>query len=147
MRCGGKRQSSRESASIAIASSRGVLLFRSHALRHGKRVSLGYPEADSLHQALYANLSTLTKADADYVIVHRNLAREVRAYWRFVYDEVWTAMPHGYDDGFMERHRAHFIAGQPLATEEVAAAIAALVRERLGPATYKDKHVLVWRLE
>ncbi len=127
--------------------SRGVLLYRGHALRHGKRVSLGYPEADPLHQALYVNLSTVTKADADYVIVHRNLAREVRAYWRFVYDEVWPTMPHGSDEGFMERHRAHFIAGQPAASEEVAASLAAIVREHLGPATYKDKHVLVWKLE
>ena len=132
----------------APISSRAVLLYRSHALRHGKRVSLGWPEeyAGAMHEALFVNLSTVSKDEADYVIIHRNLPREVRAYWRFVYDEVWSTIENDADAGFMERHRAHFIAGQEQTSEQFGAVLAAIVRAHLGPATYKQKHVLVWKL-
>ena len=38
------------------------------------------------------------------------------------------------------------IAGQPQAAAPFAAAIAAIVRQHLGPATYQDEDVLVWKL-
>jgi len=132
--------------------SRAVLLFRSHALRHGKHVqlgSLGPMPATVSGPGPYVDVTSttsLTEAGVDFVILHRNMPNEVRRYWRHVYDDVWSGMRHGLDAGFMKRHQASFVGSQPYLQPEFVAARAALLRDELGPAYYKDDDVLVWKL-
>ena len=63
--------------------SRAVLLLRNLALVHGKEVVIGWGEPTSaIRSRPYANLWTLDADDGDYLILHRNLRREVQEYWR-----------------------------------------------------------------
>ena len=131
---------------------RASLLFRNLALRHGKELRLGWPGAlpgamgEAGADGPYVDLLSVTAADADFVVLHRELPREVDAYWAFVYDTVLAEESNALDAGFMERHRSTFIHTQPHVQPKVVADLAARLRERLGAVHYKDERILVWKL-
>jgi hypothetical protein len=126
--------------------SRSVLLLRNLARFHGGTVVFGWPAPlpAALRGGPYLGLDELGPGDADYVVLHRNLRREVDAYWDFVYGDVWPGTP--VDRGFMELHKATFVHSQPVTAPALADALAAHLRERFGPAFYKDETLLVWKL-
>ena len=131
---------------------RAALFFRNLGLQHGKEIRLGWPGGlpgalgEQGESGPYVDILSVTSADADFLILHRVLLREIEDYWAFVYDSAWAGVENARDAGFMERHRSTFIHTQPHLKAEFAAARAALLRERLGPAYYKDDQVLVWKL-
>jgi hypothetical protein len=128
--------------------SRSVLLLRGLARVHGGTLVLGWPGPlpAALRGAPYVELDALQPGDAEYVVLHRNLRSEVDAYWDFVYGEAWPKVERAVDMGFMELHKATFVHSQPGTDPEFANALAAHLRDRFGPAFYKDERVLVWKL-
>ena len=129
--------------------SRAVLVYRNYERQHGKRVRVGWTGEvpRSLGSGAYAPLKGLTSEDADYLILHRDLPREVAEYWRFVYDEASSETSRLGDAGLMSRHQTHFVEGQRHASPESTASAAAALRNIYGPAFYKDEHLLVWKFE
>ncbi|HED67104.1 MAG TPA: hypothetical protein ENJ09_16295, partial [Planctomycetes bacterium] len=128
---------------------RAVLLQRNLGRIHGKRVKVGWP--GKLPAALagggpYVNVFDVSDEDADYLVVHRNLPREVRAFWLSVYDDHLGGRISGIDAGFLLRHQATFIGSQmhvqPAFVEERLGAI----HRRLGPPSYVDDDVMAWKL-
>lgn len=128
--------------------SRAVLLQRNLQLVHGKEVRIGWPEAlpDALRGGPYVELDSLTSEQGDYLIVHRDPRNEVDAYWTHVYRDVWPELRSPIDRGFMQLQKNSYVHNQRWTDPEVVARFAANVRERLGPTTYKDDWVLVWKL-
>lgn len=125
---------------------RATLLYRNYALQHGKGVLLGWdgPAPRGARGAPYAQLFELGADDADYVVLHRDPLPEVHAYFRFVYDEAWPGVKRAGDASFMKLNEK--IYGQNLRGPEATDAVAARLRERFGPAAYKDERYLVWKL-
>ncbi len=131
---------------------RASLLFRNLGLKHGHEIRLGWP--GGLPVALggdsgdgpFVDVLSVTAEDADFLVLHRDLVREVGAYWRFVYGTVWPGLDRPNDAGLMKRHETTFIRTQPHVQPQFVADRAARLRERLGPAYYKDDVVLVWKL-
>jgi len=127
---------------------RAVLLYRNLQQLHGKRVCLGWIGTDPLPRAIrgstYLPLLELSARDADYVVLHRNLRREVGRYFRFVYDEVWPAQRVAADEGFMRRQEALYRQNLPEA--EALEQLAEALRARWGTPAYEDEELLAWRL-
>ena len=128
--------------------SRAVLLLRNHALLHGKAVTIGWPGELPLgaRRGAFTQLGSVVAEDADYLILHLDLRREVSAYWRYVFLEAWPDARRSGDESLMERHKVHFVRGQPTTDPKLAAALARALRERLGPPFHEDERVLVWKL-
>ncbi len=125
---------------------RAVLLYRGYAAIHGKDVGVGW--AGDLPRGVqggpYRRILELGPADADYVVLHRDQKAEVRQYFSFVYDQVWPRLRRPSDETFMRRQEA--VYSQNLLGPEATDGIAARLRERYGPACYKDERILVWRI-
>ncbi len=128
--------------------SRSVLLWRDLARTHGNEVLLGWPGPlpATLRGGPYVELDELGPGDADYVVLHRNLRKEVDDYWDFVYGEVWPKREDAVDRGFMELHKATFVHSQPGTDPAFATTLAAHLKDRCGPAVYKDETLLVWKI-
>jgi hypothetical protein len=129
--------------------SRSVLLYRNYQLLHGKEVALGVPEESSgtgserfLPPEGYAVLGRdELSGRGDYLILHKNAAAEVARYWQFVYQQAWPRARRLADAGLMENHRDLVFA--PPGPDP---ALAARMRIDLGPPSYEDDDLLVWRL-
>jgi len=128
--------------------SRAVLLYRAYQRIHGKQVFVGWPAEPprSLRGAPYAAILADEALDADYLVLHKDLRREVRDYWRFVYfeaaldDESWG------DESFMERHKTTFVRSQDIASPEQASLLATYLRRKLGEPALEDDQLWVWKL-
>ena len=127
---------------------RAVLYYRQLALQHGKQVLLGWPKQPlpGMGPSVYVSMDSVSARDADYIILHRDPAAEVRAYWKFVYAQAGPEEGWGLETGFLKRHRSHWADQQVLNRVDFLANEAAQLRERLGPALYKDSKLLVWKL-
>ncbi len=125
---------------------RAVLLYRNHARIHGQDVLVGWSGEmpRGIRRGPYARILELAPTEADYLVLHRDQKAEVRDYFEFVYDEVWPRVRRSADETFMRRQEA--IYAQNLVGPEVTDAIAGRLRERYGPAVYKDERILVWKL-
>jgi len=125
---------------------RAVLLYRNYALQHGKPAWIGWPGEmpRGIQGGPYARLLELTAEQADYVVLHRDPAREVHDYFRFVYEEAWPRNRDAADESFMLRQEA--VYGQNLLDAEQTAPLAARLLASFGPASYKDERILVWKL-
>ncbi len=128
--------------------SRAVLLQRNLQLLHGKEVRVAWPEAlpAALRGGPYAELDSLSHEDGDYLIVHRDPRSEVDAYWAHVYRDVWPKLRSSIDRGFMQLQKNSYVHNQRWTDPEEVARFAASMRERLGPTSYKDEWLLVWKL-
>lgn len=127
---------------------RAVLYYRQMALQHGKQVLLGWPKQPlpGMGSNVYVSMDSVSAEDADYIILHRDPAAEVRAYWDFVYQQAGPEQDWGLETGFLKRHRSHWADQQALNRVDFLANEAAQLRERLGPAFHKDSQILVWKL-
>jgi len=127
--------------------SRAVLLYRAYERIHGKQVFVGWPGEipRSLDGDPYAALLA-GELDADYLVLHKDLRREVRDYWRFVYLEAWLDHARRGDDSFMERHKATMVRSQDIATPETGSLLATYLRRRLGEPFLEDEQLWVWKL-
>ena len=78
---------------------------------------------------------------ADYLILHRNLQREVKQYWQFVYgddeEKIWDPGVRAY----MMRHKKY---GRRL--EQPTPKLLSKLRKQLGQPVYEDSFILVWEL-
>jgi hypothetical protein len=126
---------------------RAVLLYRNYALQHGKDVRLGWigDVPRGVRGRPYVPLLEFDRAEADYVILHRDPLPEVNAYFRYVYEDVWPLIDRPGDASFMKLHEK--IYGQNLPSSEATDPVAARLRNLFGPAHYKDQSILVWKLE
>jgi hypothetical protein len=129
---------------------RAVLLYRSHARAHGKRVRLGWigPLPRALQAGPYVALDEVGAGvgagEAGWLVLHRDPRREVSRYFRFVAEEAWPRRRSAADEPFMARHAALYRANLPDA--EAMARLAEPLRARLGPPAFEDEEVLAWRL-
>lgn len=125
---------------------RSVLLYRNHALRHGKEVVIGWtgdlPRA--LRRGPYVRLLDIEPRQADWLVMHRDLGAEVMDYFGFVFEDAWPRHSDPADESFMRRHEA--IHDGNLAKPELAESIAAKLVERYGAPTYEDQRIYAWRL-
>jgi hypothetical protein len=92
----------------------------------------------------YARLLELEPEQGDYLVLHRDPRGEVPEYFRFVYDEVWPRIARPRDETFMRRQET--IYWKNLVGPDATDPVAARLRERYGPAFYKDERILVWKL-
>jgi hypothetical protein len=124
---------------------RSVFLYRNHVLRHGKEVCIGW--AGELPRGLdgwpYSRVMELTSEQADYVVLHKDPAREVASYFTWVFAELWPRTRVARDETFMKRQENVHLDG--LVPAENMAAIAARLTEKLGPPLHEDEWVVVWR--
>jgi hypothetical protein len=126
---------------------RAALLYRSYARLHGKRVSIGWvgERPRAVRGAPYVDLLELERGDADWVVLHRDPAEEMRGYFSFVYEQVWPRIARTADESFMRRQEAVYAAS--LDSPERTAAMAGRLFTNLGPADVKDGRILAWNLE
>ena len=125
---------------------RAVLLYRNYALTHGKQVFVGWTSElpRGIQRGPYLRPLELEPGQADYLVLHRDQTIEVPEYFRFVFEDVWPRMGEPADETFMLRQET--IYPQNLVGTDVTDGIAAQLRAKYGAATYKDEHVLVWKL-
>jgi hypothetical protein len=125
---------------------RAALLLRNYALQHGKEVLIGWPGEipRGIRAEPYVRPLELTPDQAGYVVLHKDPASEVTAYFRYVYEDLWPRTRAAADDTFMRRQET--IYGQNLLNAEQVAPVAARLAAAYGPATYKDEFLLVWKL-
>ena len=123
-----------------------VLLANASALQHEQDVFLGWAGdvPRGAQGAPYARLLELEPGDADYIVLHRDPLPEVRAYFRFVYEQAWPRARRWCDASFMKLNEK--IYGSNLAGPEATDPVASKLRERFGTAYYKDERILVWKL-
>jgi hypothetical protein len=125
---------------------RAVLLYRNYYLQHRKDVLIGFvgKDAESVPAGPYASVwdsKSIKGSDAKYLIVHVNVKREVRMYWRFVYGRVWPRMKAPDIESLMARH-AKFV--EPVSSLQH---MAEELVDYLGEPVYKDEHITVFGLK
>ena len=124
---------------------RSVFLYRNHALRHGKPVVLGWtgPMPRGLAGGPYSRVLELTSERVDYIVVHKDLVREVAAYFTWVFVDLWPRTRVAADETFMRRQENVHLDG--IVPAEVMAGIVAKLRETLGEPCFEDGWIVVWR--
>jgi hypothetical protein len=125
---------------------RAVLLYRNYALVHGKEVLVGWTSElpRGIQHGPYVRPLELEPGAADYLVLHRDQRVEVPEYFRFVFEEAWPRRHQAADETFMLRQET--IYPQNLVGTEATDGIAAQLRAKFGAASYKDEHILVWKL-
>lgn len=83
----------------------------------------------------------LKQADADYLIVHLDVAQEAAEYWRWVYGSEEPSLFSSEEAAFMQRHE-HY--GRPLPA--VPPRFPAALRASLGEPVYHDRFIEVFAL-
>jgi hypothetical protein len=132
-----------------ILHSRAVLLFRNYYLQHRKEVLVGLaatPEDVRLNgpYAFVGSPRLGPQTGAQYLILHKDLLRELANYWLFVYDRVWPKFENPWDRGLMSRHRTYFVPEDK--PKEMATTLIEPLRNQLGPPVYEDEIVVAWKL-
>lgn len=122
-------------------------LYRNHYLQHGAETRLAFlpEELPTLPQGPYVDLGDPAwreTADADFLILHLAIADEVRAYWRFVYEDQRAAADAPAVAAYMQRHSRY---GQVPAASRMRWVRKQLARE-LGDPVYEDRWVAAWKL-
>jgi len=120
-------------------------LYRNYYLTHGKDTVLAlFPDElagsppDGPYVSLYDS-DWRERADADYLILHRDVKRESLRYGRFVYgDGSWRDPA---IVALMTRHTRYAIDASP-----PSAYLLDRLEATLGPPVYTDADILVWRL-
>jgi 4-amino-4-deoxy-L-arabinose transferase-like glycosyltransferase len=115
-----------------------LLVFNPHELQQppeGPYLTLRGPDwADDIER--------LTGAPADYLILHKHIGRELRAYFAFLYGRPpgpGTKRPE--HRAYMLSHRRYGGFKGPLKPT-----VARAVEAELGPPDFEDAHILAWRL-
>ncbi len=129
--------------------SHSVLLYRNYYLQHRKKVTIGLVtrlvglNPTHLPAGPYVDLSEpdwARRCDADYLVLHRDVAKEIFAYCQFVYNKVWPNMR---DQNLRSMMAKHYSIVRPVGS------LAKLVERfdaELGEPVYEDKWIVVWKL-
>jgi hypothetical protein len=121
-----------------------VALYRNYYLQHRKAVAIGAP-TDQIPidpEGSYLPLSRVDATNADYLILHADVTRELERYWDFVYREQWRPDERPDLAAFMAAQE-HFRVPPPPPLRGLGLRL----RKRLGKPVYRDRDVLVWKLE
>lgn len=125
--------------------SRSVLLYRNYYLQHGKDTVFGLlmPKLETLLNGPYERVfdRELDQADADYLVVHMNVATEAAAYWNWVYHHAWSEPEGDPNASYMIRHRIYLDPPGPINPEMVRP-----LNRRFGRPVYTDERIRVWKL-
>jgi hypothetical protein len=121
-----------------------VALYRNHYLQHRKAVSIGIltQQIPVDLEGLHVPLSLVDSTNADYVILHVDVPRELARYWDFVYREQWHPDERSGLAVFMDFHE-EFHAPPPPPLRELENQL----RSRWGKPFYRDRDVVIWKLE
>jgi hypothetical protein len=121
-----------------------VALYRSHYLRHRKAVAIGTltEEFPIDSEGLHVPLSLVDSTNADYLVLHVDVTRELERYWDFVYGKKWRAEERSDLAAFMAFHEDFRVRPPP-----PLRALELRLRRRLGKPFYRDQDVVVWELE
>jgi len=126
-----------------------VLLYRNYYLRHRKKVTIGLvthlvgSKNVNLPVGPYVDLSEPDWAehcDADYLVLHRDVIKEIFAYWRFVYNRLWPNMR---DRNLSSMMAKYYSIIRP------AGSLSKLIERfgaELGQPVYEDSRIVVWKL-
>jgi hypothetical protein len=120
-------------------------LFRNYYLQHGKETYLCIagvvPFVPSGPYGSIEAPEEWMSCEADYLVVHRNVLREVEKYWAWIYDRdekvVWDADVRAY----MERHKKF---GRRL--KKPSYRFLSNLAKSLGKPFYEDTDLIVWDL-
>lgn len=126
-----------------------TLLYRNYYLRHRKKVTIGLvthlvgSENVNLPVGPYIDLSEpdwAERCDADYLVLHRDVVKEIFAYWKFVYNKVWPNMR---EQNLRSMMAKHYSIVRPVGS------LSKLVErfgDELGEPVYEDSLIVVWKL-
>lgn len=124
---------------------RAVYLYRNYYLQHRQNTIIAlFPHTlERIPVGPYVSIHTDGRFDrhrADYLIVHKNLSKEIDRYWEFVYEE-WTKNQNPRIAAFMERHRRfrtkYLGPIEPLLEN---------LMNRFGKCIYEDSYIVVWKM-
>jgi hypothetical protein len=121
-----------------------VALYRNYYLQHRKTVAIGSltEEIPIDPEGLHVPLPLVDSTNADYLILHVDVTRELARYWDFVYREQWHPDERSGLAAFMSFHEGFRVRPPP-----PLRALGLRLRHRLGKPFYQDQDVVVWKLE
>jgi hypothetical protein len=125
-------------------------LYRNYYLQHGKEtwLGIGFPwELKDLPDGPYLSFEDphwREKSDADYLILHASIGRELSRYWRFVYGTHRAEAGDPSVAAYMARHSRYAGYKGPFAS--LPAGLREKLRLQLGEPLYLDEEIVVWRL-
>lgn len=119
----------------------GAALYRNYYLQHRKDVGMGFV-ARELPAGLGGPIAQPLVAEPegfDYLVLHRDVAKEIQRYWRFVYEHAWPAHRDPEREPFMRSMAALAVSPPPSQPE-----LEARWRRRYGDPVYEDGDIIVW---
>jgi hypothetical protein len=121
-------------------------LYRSYYLMHRVDTSLApFPaEFPRMPKGPYVNLQEKDwreHTDADYLVVHLDIATEVKDYWAFVYERVVPALPAPGLKALLDRHERYGGVLRPAHPQ-----LLWRLEAELGEPSYRDRYIVVWNL-
>jgi hypothetical protein len=121
-------------------------LYRNYYLQHRKetRLACGSGDVEVPPRGSYEFLENpewRLRCDADYLVLHLDVADELRRYWRFVYETHERDAAAPATAAYMLRHRRYAAPpGPPLRQ------LLAQLRAELGVPVFEDATMIAWRL-
>jgi hypothetical protein len=119
-------------------------LYRNYYLQHRQPVGIGFVER-TLPEGLRGPVAQPLRADPegfDYLVLHRDVRREIERYWRFVLEHAWPAHYDPEREPFM-RHQLTLAVPPP----GPQPGLEARWRARYGEPVYEDEDLLVWKTD
>ncbi len=121
-------------------------LYRNYQIQHGASSLVvplpgEFPRVSSGPYVSFQRPNWQEGAQADYLVVHLDVAREIADYWRWLYGPDGPGPFAAQEASFMERHRVY----GGLLPRPDPATLAAL-RARLGEPLIDDERLRVWKL-
>lgn len=120
-------------------------LYRHYQRQHGARTLLAplageFPILPDGPYVSAVESGSIERSGADFLVIHLDVADELRRYWRFVYEADGPTRP---ADGaaYMARHRQYGGLLPPAPPR-----LLAILASRYGEPTYRDDTIVVWRL-
>lgn len=121
-----------------------VALYRNYYLQHRQTVVIGAltEEIPIDPEGLHVPLSLVDSTNADYVILHIDVARELARYWDFVYRDQGHPEKQSGLAVFMAFHEDFRVPPPP-----PLRGLGQQLRGRWGRPYYQDRDIVVWKLE
>jgi hypothetical protein len=122
-----------------------ALLYRNYYLQHGWDMT-GLVSTSSLREMEKGletgvmSLEPILESDADYLVFHLNINREVKRYWKFVFQEAWPSVADPALKSQMMSLMMPRLLDAPLLKE-----LASDISGKLGKPVYHDSKVIVWK--
>ncbi len=129
---------------------RSGLLHRNAWLQHQKNIVVGHVWQQDPQRVPaggpYVNLNEADwrgKLEADYLVFHRTIYKELTNYWDFVWNKCWPEIENPANQAFMDAHSQYGFVKERL---EPLWEAEKKLRAQLGKPTYEDPLVCVWDL-